>query len=151
MSKMGVLSAPYGMHAATGYDVRTAETHLEAASRRPRSYPARLALLHLGGHGIFRRLQGHLGSFSSPFRYFSQKGWPIINCCRPNAWFGMALATSSCARTSGTHVSALNQSGLVDWSLALTDLKGGSWPGCPEALPEIESFQMRSLNVSAFM
>src|SRR5258706_9044606 len=43
------------------------------------------------------------GSGSSPFKYFSQNGLPITNCCRPNAWLGKAFAISSCARTSPTN------------------------------------------------
>src|SRR5215212_775516 len=51
-----------------------------------------------------------LGSDSSPFRYFSQAGWPMLNCVNPYLWFGMAFATSSCERTSGTK--SCIQSGL---------------------------------------
>src|SRR5205823_9150956 len=74
----------------------------------------------------------------------------MMNCCRPNAWLGIALATSSWARTSGTHVSFVNQSGLSFANLSLMDLNGGSCPGWPEALPAMESIQILSLYVNDF-
>src|SRR4029453_16046176 len=73
------------------------------------------------------------GSFSSPFRYVSHPGWPIVNCRSPNLLVRIAWLPLSCAGTVNAQ-SAIHD-GWFLFHLAQSDVYGASWPGAPRTLP----------------
>src|SRR5919106_2860831 len=75
------------------------------------------------------RRSAFLGSRSSPFRYRSQAGWPMTNCCRPNLCVRIAWLTCSWLRT--TKAQSAIHGGRDAFHLFQSDEYGASWPGAP--------------------